>query len=216
MLKTEFIPFLKERLQLPLPGKEAQYKMGTANRMPFKHTPIPKNIKIASVLCLLYPQNGQWFLPLIQRVITKRDKHSGQISFPGGKSELIDKTHQATALREAEEEIGIIQEDVKIIGSLTSLYIPASNFKVYPFVGVLDYTPTFTAQEREVAEVVKVNLQELIAPENLKYKPMKYKENFIVKDVPYFDVNNKTVWGATAMILSEFIEIVNSTIVKRT
>lgn len=212
MLKTELIPLLKERLQLPLPGKEAQYKLGTAARMPFKKQSIPENTKIAGVLCLLYPQNGQWYLPLIQRVVTKRDKHSGQISFPGGKSELTDESHEATALREAQEEIGIIQEDVKILGSLTPLYIPASNFKVYPFVGVIDYIPTFIAQETEVAEVVEVNLEKLIAPETLKYKSMQYSKSFTVKDVPYFDVSNKTVWGATAMMLNEFIEVINQSI----
>ena len=137
------------------------------------------------------------------------DKHSGQISFPGGKLEAFDKTRQAGALREANEEIGVPIEDVAILGKLTPLYIPASNFQVYPFVGYIDYRPKFIPQETEVAEVVEVSLKELMAPKTVKYKSMKFRGNYNVKEVPYFDVNQKTVWGATGMMLSEFVEVVN-------
>ena len=96
-----------------------------------------------------------------------------------------------------------------MLGALTSLYVPASNFQVFPFVGYLDYKPTFIRQEREVAEVVEVALADLIAPQTLKYKSMQFRENYTVKNVPYFDVNNKVVWGATGMMLSEFVEVIN-------
>jgi len=206
---TSIIPQLKAQLQLPLPGKEAQYKMATYRRMPFKEKPIPEKVKLASVLCLLYPKDGKLHLPLIQRVIAEGDKHSGQMSFPGGKLESSDKSKQAGALREANEEIGILSEDVKMLGALTPLYIPASNFQVFPFVGYLNYKPTFIPQEREVAEVVEVALADLIASKSLKYKSMEFRKNYKVKNVPYFDVNNKTVWGATGMMLSEFVAIIN-------
>ncbi len=209
MSNNSMIPFLEEQLQKPLPGKPAQYKMATKTRMPFKEKITPVDVRLASVLCLLYPKNGQLHLPLIQRVITKRDKHSGQMSFPGGKIETTDKSYQAGALREANEEIGVVTADIKILGALTPLYIPASNFKVFPFVGCLDYVPTFIPQLTEVAEVVEVSLTELIAPETLKYKSMQFKDKYTVKNVPYFDVNGKTVWGATAMMLSEFLAIIN-------
>lgn len=219
MPTVSIIPSLKAQLQLPLPGKEAQYKMATYTRMPFKEKPVPEGVKLASVLCLLYPKNGKLHLPLIQRVIAKGDKHSGQMSFPGGKLEAIDKSKQAGALREANEEIGILSEDVTMLGALTSLYIPASNFQVFPFVGYLDYKPTFIPQEREVAEIVEVALADLIAPQSLKYKSMEFRKNYKVKNVPYFDVNDKIVWGATGMMLSEFVEVmnqVNNSTIKRT
>lgn len=219
MPTVSLIPHLKEQLLLPLPGKEAQYKMATYTRMPFKEKPVPEGVRLASVLCLLYPKDGKLYLPLIQRVIAKGDKHSGQMSFPGGKLEATDKSKQAGALREANEEIGILAEDVTILGTLTSLYIPASNFQVFPFVGYLNYKPTFIPQEREVAEVVEVALADLIAPESLKYKSMEFRKNYRVKNVPYFDVNDKTVWGATGMMLSELVAIinqVNNSIIKST
>ncbi len=209
MLDTSIIDLLEEQLTFPLPGKASQYKLATKTRLPFIKKKTPLNVRLACVLCLIYPKNGKLYLPLIERVVAKKDKHSGQMSFPGGKLELTDKTKQDGALREAKEEIGINREDVKIIGALTPLYIPASNFQVFPFVGYLDYEPTFIPQETEVAEVVEVSLDQLIAPQTLKYKSMKYTESLTVKDVPYFDVNEKTVWGATGMMLSEFVEVIN-------
>ena len=205
MPNTSIIHLIKEQLQLPLPGVAAQDKMTTRS----KATPAPTNARLASVLCLLYPKKGKWHLPLIQRVITKNDKHSGQMSFPGGKLEPTDRTNQAAALREAQEEIGIKKEDIILLGNLTSLYVPASNFQVFPFIGYLNYTPIFIPQEREVAEVVEVELEKLIHPKTKKYKTIKYGNGYSIKDVPYFDVNEKTVWGATAMMLNEFVELIN-------
>ena len=184
----------------------AQNKMSTRTRFASTNN---KDTRFASVLCLLYPKKEKLYLPLIQRVITKNDKHSAQMSFPGGKVETTDASYQAAALREANEEIGIRAEDVTILGQLTPLYIPASNFQVFPFVGFLDYVPKFVPQEQEVAEIIEVDLEELIAPQTLKYKSMQFKNKFTLKDVPYFDVNNKVVWGATGMMLSEFVAVIN-------
>lgn len=170
MLTTSIIPYLKEELQYSLPGKAAQYKMATNTRIPYKEKPLPATVRLASILCLLYPKGGKLHFPLIQRAIAKGDKHSGQMSFPGGKLESTDKSKQAAALREANEEIGILSEDVMMLGALTPLYVPASNFQIFPFVGYLDYMPTFIPEVREVAEVVEVALEDLIAPQTLKYK----------------------------------------------
>jgi len=205
MSNRSIIHLIKEQLKFPLPGIAAQHKMTTRS----KATPTPTNARLASVLCLLYPKKGQWHLPLIQRVIAKNDKHSGQMSFPGGKLEPTDSSNQAAALREAQEEIGIRKEDVTVLGNLTPLYVPASNFQVFPFIGYLDYTPMFIPQEREVAEVVEVKLDQLINPQTKKYKTIEYGNGYRMKGVPYFDVNEKTVWGATAMMLNEFVELIN-------
>jgi len=216
MVENKLIPALKKRLQLPLPGKNAQYRMATTPRKPYKHKKVPEQVRLASVLCLLYAKNDQWHFPLIQRVVTHKDKHSGQMSFPGGKVEPTDHTLQYSALREAHEEIGVLKEDVDIIGSLTPLYIPVSNFHVHPFIGFLNYTPTFRPQLSEVAEVVEVSLNSLLAPTTKKQKSMSFQNKYQLKNVPYFDVNKKTVWGATAMMLNELVEIIhqlnNSTI----
>ena len=206
MQKMDFIPLLKKRFQAPLPGRAAQSKMAFAGRGNY-NVIIPKDVKIACVLCLLYPRNEDWHIVLIERVAAENDRHSGQIGFPGGKYEPADGTYLNGALREAEEEVGIKPQDVTIIGKMTPLYIPVSNFHVYPFVGALDYTPIFIPEEKEVQEVVEVPLDLLIAKETRQQKTLILRNKYVLKNVPYFNVKNKTIWGATAMMLSEFIEI---------
>ncbi|NUO03749.1 MAG: CoA pyrophosphatase, partial [Saprospiraceae bacterium] len=129
-----FIQHLQTRLKQPLPGQEAQYRMARAFR-PVTVSP-PENAALAGVLALFFPKNDEWQLALIERVVTHAgDRHSGQISFPGGKYEAADGILMNTALREAHEEVGIAPEEVKMLGPLTELYIPVSNFLVHPFVG---------------------------------------------------------------------------------
>ena len=112
---------------------------------------IPQDAKLACVMLLLYPKDNQTYFVLIERMSTnKNDRHSGQISFPGGKLDQTDLTLLDGALRETEEEVGINRKDIKSIGSLTDLYIDVSNFHVFPFIGTLDYTPKFVPQPTEV------------------------------------------------------------------
>ncbi len=207
MQVTDLIPLLKSRFQSPLPGKVAQNKMAVSGRKTYIPS-VPTNFRVACVLCLIYPKNSEWHLVLIERMTTEKDRHSGQMSFPGGKYESSDGTYENGALREAREEIGINPEDVIILGEMTSLYIPVSNFQVYPFAGILDYAPVFKPQEKEVQEVVEVPLTLLLAEETRQRKALTIRNKYVLKDVPYFNVKNKIVWGATAMMLSEFIEIV--------
>lgn len=206
MPNTDFIPQLKKQLQLPLPGEDAQFKMAPATRKYYKT--IPDGYRIACVLCLLYPKNDRWHIVLMERVSTKRDRHSGQMSFPGGKLEPSDPTYAAGALREAHEEVGILSDDVQIIGELTPLYIPVSNFMVYPFVGNLNYAPQFELQKTEVQSVVEAPLDLLLDDRTRQLTNIRARDNYVLKNIPFFNVYGKIVWGATAMMLSEFVEVV--------
>jgi len=211
MLDTNFINALKEQLTQTLPGTAAQIKMATGTRREFPT--IPANAKEACVLCLLYPKDNEWYIVLTQRVSTnKNDRHSGQMSFPGGKYEDSDASYEQGALRETEEEVGIPAKVVSILGKMTPLYIPVSNFQVYPFVGVIDYTPTFTPEIQEVKEIVETPLSLLLEDSTRQITDLTIR-NYSIKEVPYFNVFGKVVWGATAMMLSEFVEIVKEAMV---
>jgi 8-oxo-dGTP pyrophosphatase MutT (NUDIX family) len=202
-----FIQQLQARFAAALPGTEAQFKMTHSIRV--HSTPPRSDAKIAAVLLLLYPKNETWHTVLIRRVATGNpdDKHSGQVSFPGGKQDATDKNLAHTALREVEEEIGIPQENIEILGQLTELYIPVSNFLVYPFVGYTKEMPVFKLQATEVKAVLEVPIAHFCTDLHRKTTDMRFSPHIILKEVPYFDVFGNIVWGATAMMLSEFSEI---------
>ncbi len=204
---SELINKIYIKLGEELPGESAHNIMS-----PYKRT-TPKEItedaNISAVLLLLYPKNNRVFFALIERSDYK-GVHGGQISFPGGRNEPGESLKE-TAVREAEEEIGVKKEDIQVLGELTDVYISASNFVVTPFVGVLDYTPHFEAEKREVKQVLEVALDDLMDEQNVKTKKIEiktYDKNKLYIDAPYFSMNNKVVWGATAVILSEFKEVV--------
>ena len=200
------IEHLKHQLNQELPGKPAQYKMAHAVRV--NYPPPPSDARVACILTLLYPKNDNWHIVLIERMSTnKNDRHSGQISFPGGGLESSDASLEAGALREANEEVGVKAEDIELLGKLTDIYIPVSNFLVHPFVGKLDYTPEFIPQASEVKSILEVPLTLLQNPDTIQRKDLKISDKIILKNVPYYKVDNHVVWGATAMMLSEFLEV---------
>lgn len=202
---------LRDRLSGPLPGRDAQYKMASLRRLQeLEFTPAPPpDARVACVLNLLHLHEGRWHTILIERTANPRDRHSGQVSFPGGRWEENDGELANVALRETEEEIGIPAGQVQILGQLTDLYIPVSNFLVHPFVGILEGAPMFTPQPGEVEAVLTPALSVFQASENRKKTDLTLHQGITLKDVPYFDVDGKIVWGATAMILSEFLELVS-------
>lgn len=210
MISTDtFIEELRERLARPLPGMEAQYKMAFARRAEeLRRNPVPPpDARVACVLNLLHRHEGQWRTVLIQRTENPRDRHSGQVSFPGGRYEERDGDLVNVALRETHEEVGVSPLEVEVLGCLTELYIPVSNFVVYPFVGVLHGPPDFSPQAGEVESVLTPPLTLFVQPENRKMTDLMLAQGITLKGVPYFDVEGRTVWGATAMILSEFLEV---------
>jgi 8-oxo-dGTP pyrophosphatase MutT (NUDIX family) len=201
MTEKNITKLIKDLTQ-PLPGRSAQFQMAPSFRHHFPDKTSPTQ---AGVLLLLYPNPIELHLVLIKRA-EYLGTHSGQISFPGGKFESADFNIQNTALREAEEEIGIAGIDVKVLGQLTPLYIPVSEFEVFPVVGFVPRKPSFILDKNEVQYIIEVEVNFLLNPLNKAIKPFsndKYKG-----DIPYFNIQGNEVWGATAMILNEFLEIV--------
>lgn len=159
-------------------------------------------------MILLYEENGVIRFPLIQRS-EYRGVHSGQIALPGGKAEDSDEDLIETAVREAHEELGIDPQKIDIVGSLTSFFVAASNFQVLPVVAYAKEFPQFVPDEREVAGVVIADLSAMIDPHTVKEKKITPAEG-ITFDAPYYDLNGQVVWGATAMMLSEFVTLTKS------
>jgi|GEM_PF-80525 len=204
------IPSLRNRLTSSLPGREAQYQMAFAHRVDsFKdRLDPPENAKKACILLSLWEEEGVWRTALIRRTENPRDRHSGQISFPGGRHDTGDGSFAFTALREAQEEIGIPPEKVEILGQLTELYIPVSNFSVYPFVGLLQAKPNFELQPGEVDQIFTPSLAHFQNPDNRSMSDVLVGGQVAVKNVPCFMIEDRPIWGATAMILSEFLALI--------
>jgi 8-oxo-dGTP pyrophosphatase MutT (NUDIX family) len=198
---------LQLKINQGLPGEKAQYKMAPRIRKSMQHylkqKPAYKN---SSVLILIYPKNNEWHIVLTERNVYP-GTHSGQISLPGGQFEKQDQKLENTALRETEEEIGVSGSDITLLGALSKLYIPPSNFMVFPFVGYLNYQPVFKPDPGEVQSIIEIDVNSLQNPELKKEKPLKLSTGQIIQ-TPYFDIQGHTVWGATAMILSEFAELI--------
>jgi len=200
--------FLESALKSPLPGQEAQTKMMPSLSDKSRFSLAAKtDAKDGGVMILFYQKNGNWYFPLIQRP-DYDGVHAKQISFPGGKKDNEDEDLIATALRETKEEVGIISKEIKVLGSLTELYIIASNYNVLPVVGYLRGIPKFIGDDREVDEVIEVKLDDLMLEANRKEKPMTILQGITIH-APFFDLNHKVVWGATAMILSELKAILS-------
>jgi 8-oxo-dGTP pyrophosphatase MutT (NUDIX family) len=202
----ELKKILRNRLALPLPGSEAHFKMAHRERMlnAAKYR-TPENCRKGSVLILFYQFNKTVRFPLIIRPVYD-GVHSGQIGLPGGRLEDQDASLQETALRETQEEIGVLKKDVEIIGELTELYIPPSNFLVKPYIGTIDYKPLFIPDQKEVARVIEMDLEKVMDETNIGEKQVMLSNGLSIL-TPYFDLEGHTVWGATAMILSELKSI---------
>lgn len=202
-----FINSVKTRLEQPLPGIPAQFRLARPSRTMPVNT--PPDARIACVLVLFYPVDNIPHIVLIERQSSSNsnDRHAGQISFPGGKSEKSDMSLAATALREAEEEIGVATPSVAVIGRLTELYIPVSNFLVHPFVGYTTVSPEFVLQKEEVNSVLEVPVSLLLDESTRITRDIRIHDGMILKEVPCFEIQGRIVWGATAMMLSELLAI---------
>ena len=167
---------------------------------------IKKDAKQAGVLALCYPEEDNVANLLLILRKTYKGVHSNQIAFPGGKAEVSDNGLLSTALRETEEEVGVQSHQIEIFKALTTIYIPPSNFEVQPFLGICKSTPAFKIQEDEVEALVKVRLSDFLDDANVYLETMStsYAKNVAV---PAFNLNGHTVWGATAMMLSEIKEL---------
>jgi 8-oxo-dGTP pyrophosphatase MutT (NUDIX family) len=198
---ADWIAGLKEELGRPLPGSEVQRRMAPSVIRPGKSR-LP--MRDSGVLILLYPVMEQLYTVFMKRP-EYRGPHSGQISFPGGKFEEGDLSMVDTALRESHEEIGLPRDAVQVLGQLTSLPIPVSNYKLLPVVGFVSEKPHFITDPGEVEYLIEAEIRFLLKAEIIKKETMMLGDQFI--EVPYYDIYGHHVWGATAMILSEFLEI---------
>ncbi len=202
----DFIQDLRNKLQGPLPGRVAQEKMAPRpideERFDFAQR---TDAKLGAVLLLLYPDSGQIHFPLILRPVYK-GAHSGQVALPGGKFEPGDKDLIYTALREAEEEVNIPAHKVETIGTLTEMYIVASNFRVLPVIGFVQEKPRFIPEIKEVADIIETPLDWLLDDSRVGEKDIVVADKYKIRS-PYFDIHGHMVWGATAMMLNEFITL---------
>jgi 8-oxo-dGTP pyrophosphatase MutT (NUDIX family) len=209
MPQPSLIQSLKLLLSNEIPGSLAHKEMmakpvgGGSFRFDLKGNPKP-----SAVLICLYQRGDNWFFPLIQRP-DYNGTHGGQVSLPGGKKEEIDNDLTATALRETEEEIGLVRSKIQVLGALSSLLVGASNHQVLPVIGYFEGNPVFVPDQVEVAEVIEARLSDIL---DAKYK--KEKETIIrgfPLITPYFELNGAFVWGATAMILNELATLMKNT-----
>ena len=202
MTSSPTIGRVRAAMQRPLPGIAAQITMAPQPR-PF--SPLAGvEPRRAGVLLLLYPINGALHLALTVRT-SNLNHHSGQVSLPGGGWEKGDASLQETALREAREEIGIAAGGLELFGPLTPLYVPPSNNLVHPFVAYAGQRPVFHPDPQEVAELLDVPLSILLDPATRREEDWGRGEATL--HVPFYAVNGRQVWGATAIVLAEFVAL---------
>ena len=191
-----------------MPGEASHHKMAPIERLEeLTKESLKKNkAKRAAVMALFYPnRDGETHLALILRK-TYKGVHSAQVGFPGGKQEPSDISAEHTALRETQEEIGVLQQDITVLKKLTQIYIPPSNFFVAPFIGVCETTPQFILQETEVEALIEVKISDFL--DDSIYCTRRLSTSYATDiEVPAYLLNNHVVWGATAMMLSEVREL---------
>jgi len=208
----DFFEKLKQEINLGLPGWDAQKHMAPAGRSQNRYIPSDKSkTRESGVLIWLYPAAGNIYTRLILRA--EFGVHSGQVAFPGGQVEQNDNGLWYTALREANEEVGLPPDKITQIGALTPLYIPPSNFWVHPFIGTSEKLDSATLSKAEVQKYFDINILDLLKP-NLKGVKLLTVSSGEKLEVPIYTLEGYIVWGATAMMLSELEELIRRTLSK--
>jgi 8-oxo-dGTP pyrophosphatase MutT (NUDIX family) len=198
---------LRAALAAPLPGLEAQLRLAPRPRVGWDPHHLPTGLRHAAALILLYPHRGEVHLPLTVRGGGLRT-HTGQVALPGGAVDA-GETIEAAAVREAVEEVGVDAAGVEIVGHLSPLHIPVSGFLLHPVVGVTSRRPDFQPSTVEVARLLEVPLAWLAAEASIHTERQQRQRHGTLVDVevPFFDVDGEKVWGATAMVLAEFLSV---------
>lgn len=197
---------IRHALQHKLPGSASHYKMLPPNRL-LKVAPKDRlRVKQSSVLVLLFEESEHLKVLLIKRPLHMKH-HAGQIALPGGRVEL-NETAEETALRETYEEIGIKAEHIEILGSLSDFYVEVSRFQIRPFVGWLSSKPVLQINPDEVEKIIFFPIEKFAPP----YDQQELETLTGKLDVPCIRYKNEIIWGATAMILSEFYDVLHNAI----
>lgn len=199
---------IKQKLSGPLPGVSSHLKLAPAHRAEELSNMNGKleNAKKSAVMILLFHEAEKLKVVFIRRSFYV-GIHAGQIAFPGGRYEDSDIHIQNTALREIEEEIGIAADKIEILGQLTDIYVPPSNFLISIFVGYLAEKPQYRPDEREVAEVIEVDLAEFFHDDVIQEKEFVVPSAKTSVNALYYRVTNADLWGASAMVMTEFLDI---------
>ena len=200
---------LRAALASPLPGIDAQLRMAPRPRVGWDPHRIPEGLRDGAALVLVYPKHDVPHVLLTVRGAELR-KHTGQVSFPGGAVDP-NESFETAALREASEEVGVAPAAVRVVGRLTPIHIPVSGYLLHPVVGVVDQRPSFRPAEWEVARLLEVPLALFDDPSIVKnQRQTRQRDGETVEvDVPYFEIDGEIVWGATAMILAEFLVLLH-------
>ncbi len=206
MSSTSLFNELKNLLKNDLPGESAHQLVFPVNRPVSSEIDDLEEYRNSAVAIFLYESLGEMHSILIQRP-RYPGVHGGQIAFPGGKEDPEDISLEFTARREAFEEINIPMDYAELIGQLSDIHIPVSKFIVQPFVFAMQSLPDLIPDKREVDDIIHFNIRNLLREDVLKRADIRVADNMVRKDIPYFDIDGKIVWGATAMMLSEFREI---------
>lgn len=209
--RPAFIDTLHDRVvHHPLPGIDAHLRMAHAVRKvePTINTELSRDAAV--LICLYEKSPGGMHLVFIRRGSGHdSDKHAGQIAFPGGKRDAGDRDLMYTALREANEEVGLDLTSVDVLGPITPLYITVSKFLVHPYVAFLTRPSILTRQESEIEEILEIPLSSIRSSESRQSTKIRLASGITLNHVPCFQVENHIIWGATAMILNEFLEIIS-------
>ena len=209
MFYDQFAEDLEKLLSLDLPGEEAHFELLPLNRKPNSLLiDDAHNYRKSAVAIYLFRSDTEVHSLLIQRP-PYEGKHGGQISFPGGKVEDEDPDLEYTARRESFEEINIPIDAGVSIGMLSEVFIPVSKFRVQPFIFFLEELPKVQPDPREVDEIITFNISHLLKNDIIRKTDLNLGNGLIRKDIPYFDIDGRIVWGATAMILSELKAVLN-------
>jgi 8-oxo-dGTP pyrophosphatase MutT (NUDIX family) len=198
--QSELVAALSAAFRRPLPGPAAQAVMAPRPRSGWPAGFEPDHLRHAAGLLLLHPVADQPCLVLTVR--SAHVRHGGQVSLPGGVIEAGESAEDA-ALREAHEEMALQPDDVEVLGRLTALDIPVSGFRLQPVVAALSRRPHLHPSDDEVARILEVPVDTLLDPEALAWQPM--MRGAVTLDAPAFVTHDVAIWGATAMVIAEFL-----------